>query len=530
MNWSFQGTFQDTNTTLTNYTNVVATSGSMAFNGKSLTNVTFSNALNANTGAQTTQFFTDVKGSQEWTPVVDGSTTVAIDHFLFPLMVGKRCQQSIGNVSFADFNGDGITETGSIQIDTTVLAYENITVPAKTYVNAVKTQTTITIGVVASTTGQVISQTDLYTEWHAKDVGLVKQVYHAIATSNGVTMTEDATEVLAGRYSNLPFAANDLVYDPVSSKLYASISANAPTNANQVIAIDPVTGLSTGGVTILNHPGPLAVSDDGSRLYVGKIGASEVQSVNLPSMTVNPSFTLPNGTFGTVIVEDIKVVPGDSRSVAISLGYTASTPRHAGVAIYTNGVELLNKTPGHTGSNKIVFGNNASVLYGINTDSTENGFRVMNVDATGVSVISIAPGLTASSTIAGVIPSARDVVYAAGRSYLANGLIVDPVALVQTGSFLFTALPFSQSVATDVANNRVYFLGEAWPNFVVEAFDANTRVSTGSIAVPFNLPIPDTLKVMGNNGLAFLAHGTPSSATLFQSDWRIVLVHEGAGL
>jgi len=520
MNWSFEGTYQDTTTALTNYSNVVSTSGSLLFNGKNLTSVTENNSLNG--GAISSSYFTDANVAQEWTPFVNGATSVPIDQFLFPLMVGKRCRQSIGDVNFGDVDGDGVADMGSMEIETTMLAFEDITVPAKTYLKAVKTRTTIRLGVILSSTGEVFNETDSFTEWRAKNVGLVKRNVNAVGRGNGFTFTVDAAEALTWRYSELPYAANDLIYDPVSSKLYASIAGNAPIYANQILAIDPVTGQATGSVLVGNNPGPLAVSDDGSQLYVGMLGASEIQSINLPAMTTNPSFTLGNDPFfGPYFAEDIEAMPGDPNSVAISLINSGISPRHAGVAIFTNGVQLFNKTPRHTGSNRIVFGNNANTLYGINNETTEFGFRVMAVSPTGAVVSSITPNLVQNF--------GEDIQYSNGEAYLSHGRIIDPVALMQAGSFTFSGGVSGVSVAPDIGNNRVYFLqSNIGAGYIIQSFDATTRTPVGSFSVASNLIKASALQKMGSNGLAFHTFDWPTSGN--QAQWKIVLVHEGVGL
>jgi hypothetical protein len=94
-------------------------------------------------------------------------------------------------------------------------------------------------------------------------------------------------------------------------------------------------------------------------------------------------FTLgADSFFGAYSVEDMAVVPGSPQVVAVSRKNTGVSPRHAGVAIYDNGIQRPITTPRHTGSNVIEFGS-ATRLYGYNNESTEYGFRRMTVDASG---------------------------------------------------------------------------------------------------------------------------------------------------
>ena len=50
-------------------------------------------------------------------------------------------------------------------------------------------------------------------------------------------------------------------------------------------------------------------------------------------------------------------------------------------------------TPSHTGSNAIVFGASADRLYGLNTETSEFGFRRMEVTASGVTILESTAGL-----------------------------------------------------------------------------------------------------------------------------------------
>ena len=522
MRWSYLGNYQDSNTAPTTYSNVVSSMVTWLHQGKNLTLVHGTNPING--GAMDAQYFTDFNAAQEWTSEVNLSTNVPIDQFLFPLMVGKRCQQSIANVNFGDVDGDGIPDMGEMQIDTTLQAFENISVPASTYLNAAKTHTIITISLISSLTKQIVKETDTYTEWRAQNVGLVKQVYHAVANfTNGLTFVVDSTEVLESRYLELPYAANDLVYDPVSAKLYASIDGNAPINANQVISIDPTTGLIVGTVQLANNPGQMAVSDDGSKLYVAMIGASEVQSIDLPVMTTNQLFLLPNGPLGPVVSEDIDVVPGAPNSVAISKRYTAAgSARHAGVAIYSNGIELPNTTPTTIGSNRITFGGSPSTLYGINNETVEKGFRTMAVSPTGVVVSMMMPNLAQASD--------EEMSFSNGDIFLPDGNIIAPVTLTNAGSFTFTGLATGVSVIPDISNNRVYFLQNE-PNGITSlaTFDAATRAPLGSFSVSNWAGYAGALQKTGASGFAFRTHERFVNP-INQSQWRVIIVKEGAGL
>ena len=190
----------------------------------------------------------------------------------------------------------------------------------------------------------------------------------------------------------------------------------------------------------------------GSDLYVGLDGAAAVTRVHVPSMIAEPQFALGADSFlGPYFVEDMAVQPGNSAVIAVSLRYTGVSPRHAGVAIYDNGVARAQKTPGHTGSNSIAFGASGARLYGLNNETSEFGFRRLGVDQTGVTVVDATPGLVQAYGV--------HIEYAAGRVYATTGQVIDGEGRVLLGTF--TGLPFGSHVEPDAVAGVVLLPGQA---------------------------------------------------------------------
>src|SRR5918993_952261 len=78
------------------------------------------------------------------------------------------------------------------------------------------------------------------------------------AISGGTASAADSTFV-----RRIPLTANDLVYDAVSKRLYASVPSSAGAGGNTITPVDPATGVVGTPVFIGSEPGRLAVSDDG---------------------------------------------------------------------------------------------------------------------------------------------------------------------------------------------------------------------------------------------------------------------------
>src|SRR5438309_4548406 len=83
---------------------------------------------------------------------------------------------------------------------------------------------------------------------------------------------------------------NDLVYDPITRRIYASVPSSAGSIGNSVTAIDPVTGQVGPSTFVGSEPGKMALSDDGQYLYVALDGAAAVRRFNLAQQKAELQF------------------------------------------------------------------------------------------------------------------------------------------------------------------------------------------------------------------------------------------------
>jgi DNA-binding beta-propeller fold protein YncE len=309
-----------------------------------------------------------------------------------------------------------------------------------------------------------------------------------VACLTGLVLT---TGPVAAQHHVIALPTNDLIYDSGRQRIYASVPSRAGAErGNTVTVINPATGEIGPSVFVGSEPARLALSDDGQFLYVGLDGAAAVRRVDLASGTAGLQFSLGSDSFfGSYYVEDMEVMPGQPGTVAISRRFTSVSPRHAGVAIYDNGVRQPTTTQGHTGSNVIEFAATASRLYGYNNESTEFGFRRLDVGPTGVTE------LDAGTLFDGF---GVDMEFDGGRIFASNGAVVDPEARRLLGSF---SLPMSSTPlvrpATDIG--RVFFLTDD----TVRIFDATTFVLLDTLEVPDVAGRPGSLIRWGATGLAF---------------------------
>jgi hypothetical protein len=321
--------------------------------------------------------------------------------------------------------------------------------------------------------------------------------------SNVVTVTVSDVRIL-----NL--STNDLAYDKVSGKLYASV----PGIQGRIVTIDPVTGTMGPSVTGGNEPNKLAISDNGQFLYVSLDNESSIRRFTLPALVPDLTFSMgalpPSTPQEFICGKDIEVIPGNPRGVVVARA------KHLGsgscnfnepyeVAVFQDGVELPNKYTGQAGAvvHLVEFSDSADLLFGLGTFSPGTIVR-LSVTPSGLSFMDFAwlsnwPG--------------RDFNHSNGLIYTASGDAIDPSNYRIVGSFTRDGNPGGGStLRPDLSTRRMFFIngGINDSTATLYAFDMNTFSPIGSVDIPnlSNPAIPQftrytSLVRWGLTGLAF---------------------------
>jgi trimeric autotransporter adhesin len=163
-----------------------------------------------------------------------------------------------------------------------------------------------------------------------------------LATLQGGTITvsspeEAPTTTSAGQVFSVYLAlqVNDLVINPVSGLLYASIPGAAGAMGNSVVGINPLTGAIVSQVSVGSEPTALAISGDGTQLYVGLNGAGAVRQVDLSTGIAGLQFTLGGGSGvynPPFTAQGMAVLPGEPNSLAVYTSNGVLTIYDSGVA------------------------------------------------------------------------------------------------------------------------------------------------------------------------------------------------------
>lgn len=293
--------------------------------------------------------------------------------------------------------------------------------------------------------------------------------------------------------NTLNLTANDLVYDSVTNKIYASIPSANGANGNSIGVINPNTYLLENTIFIGSEPTVLAISDNGQYIYAGFTGTSTIRRFDVSTQTAGLQFSLGSDPFfGAFYAQDIEVMPGNPTTIAVSRRRPNVSPTHGGVAIYDNNVMRPTTTPDHTGSNKFEFTGTNSLI-GYNTESTEYGLRRLSVNAGGVTNVSVSSGVLSGFNL--------DFIYKNNSIYATNGTIVDiSAAPFVSGQFTNVYGP----VVYDNYYNRVCFASyDSSGNIIFKRFNPNTYLLFDSLPITQAFGTVKSLITCGNGCYAF---------------------------
>ncbi len=305
-----------------------------------------------------------------------------------------------------DLDGDGVGESFRLEFSQVFLGFEQVQFSnVFSLKNVAHFRNVIQLTLRPTAPGNTDRAVTVTEEtWFAPNLGMLKAVRSAVdidgvtidpvhtiafasATVGGVSwITSARPPILDGQVIDVPVVHNALVYDSVRNRYYASIPGSVIGNGNSIATIEPVTGQVTYSAQIGSNPNAIAISADGSLLYLGLDESGEVVKLALPSMAEVGRTTLVNdNVFGQTRAETIAVSPAEPTVVAVSMAYTGMSPRHAGVALLRDMALQPKLTPTHqAGSNLITFDSTGAKLYGLNVETSESGLRRIGVLADGL--------------------------------------------------------------------------------------------------------------------------------------------------
>jgi len=246
--------------------------------------------------------------------------------------------------------------------------------------------------------------------------------------------------------------ATAIANDPGRDRVYVAVGASAPDFANGILTFEPSTGSVVGATWVAGNPTSLAISADGTTLWVGLHDTSSVLEVDVSGLepVVGSEYPLPPTEFPPYphAAGPMVVLPGTTSSLAVSLHYDALSPSFAGVVLLDDGVPRPLRLPSHTGASRLALGPDGYLL-GYNNLHTGFGMYSIAVSADGLTQ-------TEHTNLIGGF--ATDIVYEDTRLFGTDGAVVG----VTNPEFplLLGHLPATGAVFPDTAAGVVWVLRE----------------------------------------------------------------------
>ena len=306
----------------------------------------------------------------------------------------------------------------------------------------------------------------------------------------------------------LELPINDIAYNAKDGFIYASVPGYAGgTLGNSIAAIDPITGVLQKTIFVGSEPNRLAISDDGTQLFVGLDGAGAVRHVDLTAGTASEQFSLGGGPGvynPPYTAVSLAVVPGQPNAVAVYAANGVVTVFDSGLARPNSSSGLQTYFDSNIGA--LAFGSSASTLY-VASNAIGGYFYKLTVDSTGIT----------GSTQVGTGTTGNAMQYDNGRLYIPSGIVLDANTGSQLGQFSTTNSSSTTPIAaagpivSDSTLNRAWVVPSNYGSAnQLLSFDETTFNPVDSVPVTGIGSIasngfsnPADLIRWGQNGLAF---------------------------
>jgi hypothetical protein len=134
--------------------------------------------------------------------------------------------------------------------------------------------------------------------------------------------------------------AQSIVADAKRGRIYATVAGDAPRYANSLLSIDAASSQVVLDIPIGSEPTTLALSDDGSALWVSISGAAAVRRVSVEGDELVPSdpVALPSTCFSKpCIAGSMVALPGSSERLLLVLKESTNGSASRGVLLIEKG-------------------------------------------------------------------------------------------------------------------------------------------------------------------------------------------------
>ena len=324
-----------------------------------------------------------------------------------------------------------------------------------------------------------------------------------IASPPPPTPTTDASGAI---HLSIPTAG--LVFDSPHNLVWASIPTNGGSLANSVISIDPASGTIRDTITAVNNPGALAISDDGSRLYIGSTSVSQILPVNLTNKTRDTPIPVSGGT-GAWYATSLVPLSGQPNSVAaLLIPSNAGNDSRRSVTVYDGSVprpQVFTGPPDNATIDTLVRGDAPASLYAVHVvDPVSQSLYRLTIGSNGVAFNR--QWNTDNLTLGAYFAFANGYLYtSSGLVWTSQGSLAGRVA-----DDAAIPVPFPE-------RNLILYVSQIGSPVAVSTFDISTLQPLASLQVNVVNPTPQYLVEVtsavraGSNAVAF---GTASEVVI----------------
>ena len=305
---------------------------------------------------------------------------------------------------------------------------------------------------------------------------------------------------------SLPIAGRDIAYSASQNLIYVSVPGDAPAYPNTIVAVDPTTSSVAWALPVGSNPGPLALSDDGSTLWVGIDGANAFRKVTLSSTppVVGPLHRLPMAdALGYFFAASIVPLPGAPLSVAMVISDGSAKQVH----VFDDGVPRPTHVKNAITAGFLVPGP-PGVLFGV--QSVPGDFFVFSVSPSGITQ-------TPYYSLVNGYP--YEMVRQAGRLYGNSGEVVDvsnPAAPVKAPSFGYGGRIAVRDVGKLLMLTTDMFTDPLHPTAALRilAMDTGSEITS--------LPLPASIAPTFSTSYGKLVYAGGDAVAFFRTEHGIV--------
>jgi DNA-binding beta-propeller fold protein YncE len=285
-------------------------------------------------------------------------------------------------------------------------------------------------------------------------------------------------------------AANALVYNPFDFRLYVSVGSAQGAGGNSIAVIDPYTGSIVKSIFVGSEPKRMAISDDGTSLWVALDGAAAVRQVDLRSSIAGQQFNVGSDSVsGFWYPRDVAVLPGTHDSVLVTR-YSKSSSAEDGPLVYDNGVpRAYSSSVGFLGEVGVIMTYSPELVF-----AYSGGFPTLSTACVNANGYFAKQEASPFSILQGRYAFVQNVIYTG------TGVAYDIASTNILGTYAGRG-----PVAADASKRRVYFLSNTMAA-TVSAYDMDTFLLEGSetLSVGMNV-LGDNFVLWGRYGYAFRA-------------------------